>query len=201
MENAKNSRFYKIIPVDLDKPLQFAVMKNGTIMDYIPFSTDFKGISHTGDGYTWHLDTVVLTTQKNQLLMHMAEKRIAILETINTLYRTCGKWFTIAGLFSYCAVTICFLHGTIQKKQSDLLDKWLVTSGLLASVIVLCIGVAYTHVSAYHAINQLYLAGGYPILTVFSFLSICFFVQRLDVYRQAFFKRKKINREGERDVS
>ena len=201
LENAKNSRFYKVLSVDMDKPLQFAVMKNGTIIDHISFSTDFKGTSHTGDGYTWHLDTVELTSQKNQLLIHTAETKISILEKVNALYRACGKSVTVAGLCSYFVITICFLHDMMKKKQSGLLDQWLVVSGLLGSVLVLCTGVAYTHVSAYHAINQLYLAGGYPLLTAFSFLSICFFVQRFDECRQVFYKGKKTNQKGDKNVS
>ena len=74
---------------------------------------------------------------------------------------------------------MCLINEVSHKRQTDLLDRWLVLSGLIGSVMVLCVGLAYTHISAYSAINPGYSAGGKPLLLAFDLLTIIFCGQKL----------------------
>ena len=62
-------------------------------------------------------------------------------------------------------------------KPKGAVDVWLITTATLLSVLVLAAGVAYTHISAFHAINSAYLAGAYPLISAFVAISLLYFAQ------------------------
>lgn len=177
LENAKNSRFSAIFYLDSPENIQIVISKDREIVDRIPYTTEYNGTGYSGNGYHWHFDHTSLSHDTD--FEKTVLPRVAIFQNIYHLYHTSGKAVTGIALICYLILTICFLYKAIRKKQLVLLDKWLMVSGLLGSVLVLCIGVAYTEVSAYNAINPTYLSGGKTLLLAFNVLSIAFLGQEL----------------------
>ena len=67
------------------------------------------------------------------------------------------------GFFAYAVIT-CFMIYELTKKRYDLVNPWLVITGLFLSVVVLCFGIAKTQLDETPAINYMYLSSGYALL-------------------------------------
>lgn len=183
LQNAKTSRFNLMLNLDSKEELQLAVIKNGVEVDRMVLLEEYSGTGHSGDGYHWHLDLVSLSAV-DTVLEKAAAPRISIIKSVNSIYQICGKLMTIIGLISYCLLTAGLLYEAINRKQTALLDPWLITTALLGSVMVLCIGLSYTNISAYNTLNAQYTAGGKVFLTAFDVLSIVLLGQEM---RRRFF--------------
>ncbi|WP_414733131.1 hypothetical protein [Acetobacterium carbinolicum] len=97
--------------------------------------------------------------------------RIDSLNVIQSFYQLVGVLvFLLAGL-AYAMITF-LLFNKKWRDQYNLLDFWLVLTGLLLSAFVLMVGVAYTEISAYVAISYWYLAGAYPLIAAFNVISL-----------------------------
>lgn len=97
--------------------------------------------------------------------------RINILNLIQSFYQLVGVlFFMLAGL-GYGIMTVLLFFKKMRVKY-NLVDFWLVLTGLLFSAFILMVGVAYTEISAYIAISYWYLAGAYPLIAAFNVISI-----------------------------
>ena len=47
------------------------------------------------------------------------------------------------------------------------MEKWLIISSVIASYLVLALGVSYNHISSCDSISTLYLSGAYPLIIIF----------------------------------
>lgn len=176
LENAKNSRFSETFALNSNENLQISIVKNGTEVSRIPLLEEYAGTGQEGDGYCWNFDTITLM-EPNEGLKWVAISRISIINGIYTLYHMFGGGMTMIALLAYFLLTAGLLREVITKRPAYLLDRWLVVSGLLFSVLVLCMGLSYTSISAYSTLNCQYTAGGKIFLTAFDLLSIAFLLQ------------------------
>nr|WP_320023827.1 hypothetical protein [uncultured Acetobacterium sp.] len=114
--------------------------------------------------------------------------RIQILNGIQSIYQLCGVLVFLLSGIAYGCITVLILIKKWRKKY-NLLDFWLVLSGLLFSAFVLAIGVAYTEISAYTAISYWYLAGAYPLIVAFNAISLYKIIEMINDSRL----NKKLN--------
>lgn len=85
------------------------------------------------------------------------------LNMISTLYQKIGLTAYRFGFLAYAVIT-CFMIYELTKKRYDLVNPWLVITGLFLSVLVLCFGIAKTQLDETPAINYMYLSSGYALL-------------------------------------
>jgi len=107
------------------------------------------------------------TTNPNIYQKKVANVYIDRLNIIGELYKKTGPILGILGLISYLIITFVVLF-----KNHKLMDKWLILSNILASYLVLCIGVAYNEISSCHSISSMYLSGSYSLIIMFTTMSI-----------------------------
>lgn len=89
------------------------------------------------------------------------------LNVIGGFYKKTGPIFGIIGLIAYFIISFIALF-----KNYKMIDTWLIASSILASYLVLCIGVSYSHISAFYSISPMYLSGAYPLIISFTTMSI-----------------------------
>ena len=89
------------------------------------------------------------------------------LNIINIIYKLTGVLCFILGLISYFIITFIALF-----KNHKLIDMWLIISSILASYLVLCIGVSYSEISSFKSITYMYLSGAYPLIILFWAMSM-----------------------------
>lgn len=119
----------------------------------------------------------------SHLMLRYSAFRVKGLNYILIFYKMLGPILAGLGLVSYIILTGVFIKKRKTEIYSDVFNTWIISTGLLGSFIVLLMGVVYTDVSAYYAINYLYLAGAYPIFICFSMICLGFLLE--------FFVRKK----------
>ena len=56
------------------------------------------------------------------------------------------------------------------------MEKWLIISSVIASYLVLALGVSYNHISSCDSISTLYLSGAYPLIIIFDSLIVFTFI-------------------------
>lgn len=175
LENAHNSRFSASIDLSADTGIMIVIEKNGVAIDHIPITAELSnGTGFGGSDFQSILDHVSIEPVK-PFINQLAAPRAEFFNRISSLYHASGEFVTAIGLVCYAAFTIYFLFEVIRKKNVPHLDEWLILSGLIGSVFVLCIGIGYTATSAYNAINPVYTSGGKVLLLAFNLLSISFF--------------------------
>ena len=105
----------------------------------------------------------------NQLeLATIYNKKINI---ISDIYQLLGLIVGVVSLILYIVLTIIVLF-----KNRKLLDTWLIISSVVASYIVLCLGVSYNHISSCDSISTLYLSGSYPLIIIFDLFIVFTFI-------------------------
>jgi len=89
----------------------------------------------------------------------------------------------IAGLASYLLITIMMFIRL--RSKNGIVDVWLMATAVLLSLLVLAFGIAYTHISAYHAIDPLYMSAAYPMISVFIAITVLYIVQYfISIYKK-----------------
>lgn len=80
--------------------------------------------------------------------------------------------FIIAGiLYVYMFVKMIL---DIINKNYELIDMWIVVSGILGAMLTLILGIAYETVLNAPVVTAMYLAGAYPLMLMFSLVTICY---------------------------
>jgi len=70
-------------------------------------------------------------------------------------------------------------------RNRNYMDRWLIISSVLASYLVLSLGVSYNHISSCQSINTLYLSGAYPLILIFDLLVIFTFIgERKELFKK-----------------
>ena len=174
LENAKNCRFDTSMSLESDQDLRLIITVNGTEVESTPLTE--STVHGDGDGYQWNLDLVSLSSITGAMEVSAAP-RLAVLNHIHSIYHRTGAFATGLGLFCYAILSAAFLVQLIRKRSIALLDTWLILTGLVGSVLALCIGIAYTDISAYTAIAAIYTIGGFAPLTAFDLLAILFLLR------------------------
>lgn len=119
-----------------------------------------------------------------QSLKPAYSKLIQVDAMVAKAYRVTGKPLFICSLV--CFLFIAILAVTKRKaKDTGCVAVLLFLSSLILSVILLILGVSYVHISAYPAINQMYLCAAYPLVAAFIATAILFTVQSfIDLLRK-----------------
>lgn len=121
--------------------------------------------------------------------------RVNVLHKLIRVYQIMGLPLFMLALIVYLSMTVLLMIILIIfkkiKVQFNLLDSWLMLTGLIGSTAVLAIGVAYTDISAYDAISYWYLAGAYPLVIIFILMSL---LKAWEIGRELLLNSKKKNR-------
>ncbi len=103
-----------------------------------------------------------------------AEKYVARLNRITKIYKILGLvCFVVAGIL-YIVMTIKLINA---KNKEDILDTWLLFTGIICSFIVLVAGVSYNHITSCFSMYYMYLSGAYPLLIAFNIGLLCYFIE------------------------
>ncbi len=108
-------------------------------------------------------EDIYYTSDMDNAKYDTANNVINRLNMISTLYQKIGLTAYRFGFFAYAVIT-CFMIYELTKKRYDLVNPWLVITGLFLSVLVLCFGIAKTQLDETPAINYMYLSSGYALL-------------------------------------
>ncbi len=60
----------------------------------------------------------------------------------------------------------------VVKKNKELIEEWVVISGVLGAAFTIIVGIAYNNVATAYSIKPLYLCGAYPLIIIFECLSL-----------------------------
>ena len=106
---------------------------------------------------------------KNELkVASIYNKKINI---ISYIYKALGLIIGIISLILYLIFTFITLF-----RNRKYMEKWLIISSVIASYLVLALGVSYNHISSCDSISTLYLSGAYPLIIIFDSLIIFTFI-------------------------
>ena len=108
-------------------------------------------------------EDIYYTSDMDNAKYDTANSVINRLNMISTLYQKIGLTAYRFGFLAYAVIT-CFMIYELTKKRYDLVNPWLVITGLFLSVVVLCFGIAKTQLDETPAINYMYLSSGYALL-------------------------------------
>ncbi|WP_181005390.1 hypothetical protein, partial [Clostridium sp. 3-3] len=103
------------------------------------------------------------------------------------LYSSTGLVIALSGLICYLIISILMIKGLV-KKDYNLVNDWLIITGIALTFIVLILGVSYNYFEAWNRDGRnVYLAGAYPLMQMFIALSISSFYLNV----KKFIKEKK----------
>ena len=112
---------------------------------------------------------------------------VEVLKKIRKLYIGYGAYVWRIAILG--TVLAALYIGIKREWKQRYFKVWLMQCAVLLSMVVLAVGIAYTNVTAYSAINASYLSGGYALVLMFETLSfICSAQILLCIYREV---RKK----------
>lgn len=105
--------------------------------------------------------------------MAVHKRAVDTVNGISDIYRRCNGTIGIISVVFYLIILGCNICAI--KRKHYTLEYWnelMIPSALLASLLVLVIGVSYIEVYAFPAINSLYYSGGYAVALSFEIISI-----------------------------
>ena len=113
------------------------------------------------------------------------EKYAERLNFIGSIYKILGAAVAIIAFLCYIIMTIKLIKS---KDKKDILDIWLLITGVGLSLVVLILGVSYNHITSCYSKYYMYLSGAYPLVTIACVLSICYILEKI---KWKNFKRRK----------
>jgi|GEM_PF-3519568 len=96
---------------------------------------------------------------------------ITFCNSINDVSSSLLRIADVLGLISFAANTVLFVW-RLKKKDTSMVNFWLISLGFLLSIFVLCLGIAVTELTACPAITYMYLAGAYVLMDAVCILNI-----------------------------
>ncbi|GMO40350.1 MAG: hypothetical protein Ta2F_16560 [Termitinemataceae bacterium] len=176
LENAHNSRFDSTFP-EWNDNLTMIITVDGIEKERIPLDGNLNHGGNSDTGYEWHIDSFS-PTGGGDIIQKTSAPRVKILNKIAGLYSRFGQVLFLAGVALYIFLTIQFVFSFCKKNlPKALFESWLILTGIICSALVLITCIAYMEISAYNAINSMYLSPAYPLITAFEMLSIFFFAK------------------------
>lgn len=167
--NAKNCRFNFEEYYD-STSRYLCVYLNGTLQEEIDL-LNFDKIEYNKDLFFMFIDNASVSNDIDPLFNRF-DKNVKISNNIINIYQKSGNTMMILGTISYMILT-AFIIFNIKKKNYRYCDVWLVLTGVIVSLIILIVGVSYTYIEAHNTLGRnLYLAGAYPLLHIFTTISI-----------------------------
>ncbi len=116
------------------------------------------------NGITNDLSIEPMPEGKQDELTKYTEKYVERLNTIGKVYQHLGLVVTGISLLAYIFITIKLVKA---KEKKQMIDIWLLLTGIGCSLLVLIAGVSYNHITACYSRYYMYLSGAYPLLIAF----------------------------------
>ncbi len=178
VSGADKCRFHlKVYGEKPDQRLYLDVYQNGILLDtFAPEEDRTNFETETG---RLNLDWFWDVPERHGFLSDIAYKGV-ILNGIRQVYHWTGAVLAVLGFFAWVFLSFLLFKRKPAGKNQELPEKWLVTSALLGSYLVLLGGISYTEISGWNAILYWYLSGAYPVMAAFEVLAILF---ALDEYK------------------
>ena len=122
-------------------------------------------------------DNAIYTTDLNgnpDIMTKYTQKYVDRVNSIGNIYKKIGVIFTLFSLVIYVIFTINVIR---KKYRKELINTWLLLTGIGCSLIVLIAGVSYNQITSCFSRYYMYLSGAYPLLIGFWGISICKIVE------------------------
>jgi hypothetical protein len=184
--NSQQSRF-KVNLSDLeDINLYAQIYINDQLVDTLDLNDDKE--YYENDKYILCFDEKAINNTEDSY-KSIAIKNIKPMNFVIKLYSSTGLAIALSGLICYLIISILMIKGLV-KKDYNLVNDWLIITGIALTFIVLILGVSYNYFEAWNRDGRnVYLAGAYPLMQMFIALSISSFYLNV----KKFIKEKKIN--------
>lgn len=117
------------------------------------------------------------------------EKYVQRLNFIGEIYKKLGLIIAISSFMAYVLTTIKLIKA---KDKKEIIDAWLLLTGIACSYIVLVGGVSYNHITSCFSRYYMYLSGAYPLITVFCIGNISYFLENYKFRKKEKTKNKNI---------
>lgn len=168
-QNAINSRFSIEVQYNKDVSSNLFLLINDDQDDNMIISLDGGEIINKIESIEYCIDAVI----KNEanVFDDLRNNKVNHINRIIEIYRKLTPTITATAFICYLFITIIGINSW-KKRKIFYRDEWLLLSGILGSFIVLILGVSYTDISAYSAINYMYLAASYSLLILFNSIAL-----------------------------
>lgn len=140
----------------------------------------------------WKMFGELVSTNQKDYIEKMQPK-IQTLSNIRDFYNITSSIIKILGYISYILMTIILIIELLKNKSKEILNNWIIASGIVGSVITLAAGVAYTNLVKIQLPHSFYLMSAYILNNVFSIICIITLVS----YMFKIFKSMKTKQANE----
>lgn len=174
--NSKESRF-KVRLSDLENINLYAqIYINDELVDTLDLNDEKE--YYENDKYILCFDEKVINNAED-LYKSIAIENVKPMNSIIKLYSITGPVIALIGLICYLIISILMIKGLV-KKNYNLVNDWIIITGIALTFIVLILGVSYNYFEAWNRDGRnVYLAGAYPLMQMFIALSISGFYLNL----------------------
>ena len=119
----------------------------------------------------WKMFGELVSTNQKDYIEKM-QPQIQTLSNIRDFYNITSSIIKILGYISYILMTIILIIELLKNKSKEILNNWIIASGIVGSVITLAAGVAYTNLVKIQLPHSFYLMSAYILNNVFSIICI-----------------------------
>ena len=153
--------------------------------EYIQDENIVKEIENSYENLTNEKSLIVLND--DNVLNKELVLNTSIISGLIVLFKWISPVVFIFGVFSYIFLIIKMILD-LKEKKTEQVEKFIISSGVLGLLFTLIVGIAYNDVATAYSIKVLYLCAAYPLITIFSLLTI---VNVIPCLRTFFLKRLK----------
>ncbi|MBQ7410098.1 MAG: hypothetical protein IJW20_01800 [Clostridia bacterium] len=119
----------------------------------------------------WKMFGELVSSNQKDYLERM-EPKIQNLKSVRDFYDNTSAVIRVVGYLSYLIMTIILIIDLIKKREKVLLNNWIISSGIIGSIITLAAGVAYTKLTKISLEHSFYMMSGYILNNVFGIICI-----------------------------
>lgn len=183
LERDGNSNFEIIIQKEKKDDIFFVAEKDGKIYTKEQITQKEYILN---EKYILSIDNITFYQED---LEEKAEKQAVKLNSITNIYKFFGLAIFLLSILIFIIFIIIMIIG-IKKREYKNVNTVLILSGIILSLIVLLLGVAYNEISSCDSINYMYLSGTYPLVLIFEGIAFAKFFEDILNLKQ---KSGKIN--------
>ncbi len=169
LERNGNSSFDVTIQKSKNDKIYFVAEKEGKIYSKEELT---KKSFIQNDDYVMSIDNITFYQEKEE----KANIQANLLNSITNIYKFLGVIIFIISIIIFIYFIIKMILEFKVKKYTNV-NIVLILSGIVLSLIVLLLGVAYNEISSCDSINYMYLSGTYPLMLIFKWIAIANFFE------------------------
>ena len=173
---------FDFILTDLEKEYKYEKLfissytLDGKFIEEIPLDQYIQDAAIINDTST-HSLTIASIDKRVDPLKTFSNGSIQVLNKIKNVYAHSGRILFFISLGIHLVLLIMTVVKSIKnKKLSPEFDIWIISAGILLSMLLVTAGVAYTGLTACYTFMYLYLAVTFPLLVMFIALDIGYIV-------------------------